>query len=210
MHLPARPDHQTAGVPKRGTRCGVPELDSGNHIAAQAPASFPHPLSAFGSGPRKRRRCESKIQITEEAVRDVAMLLAIAYERHAAMRQLAERTNAKLSQLAREKELVGSALEKLSAGVSGLARTVSSPGPEAKAATGSPRRDPSTRPRNSTGSSLSCSKRKLPRSAGSHADELQRSLAAVQPLVGADDDVEQEKLNPRTWSRKSAMTVLPV
>jgi hypothetical protein len=60
----------------------VPELDSGNHIAAQAPASLPHPLSAFSAGPREEASVQVEDPITREAVRDVAMLLAIAYERY--------------------------------------------------------------------------------------------------------------------------------
>jgi len=62
----------------------VPELDSGNHRTAQAPTSFPHPLSASGAGPREEAPMRVEDPITQEAVRDVAMLLAIAYERHAA------------------------------------------------------------------------------------------------------------------------------
>jgi hypothetical protein len=61
----------------------VPELDSGNHITAQAPASFPHPLFAFGVGSREEASMRVGDPITEEAVRDVGMLLAIAYERYA-------------------------------------------------------------------------------------------------------------------------------
>ena len=61
----------------------MPELDSGNHRTAQAPTSFPHPLSASGAGPREEAPMRVEDPITQEAVRDVAMLLAIAYERHA-------------------------------------------------------------------------------------------------------------------------------
>ena len=172
----------------------MPELDSGNHIAAQAPASFPHPLSAFGSGPREEAPMRVEDPITEEAVRDVAMLLAIAYERHAAMRQLAERTNAKLSQLAREKELVGSALEKLSQEMSGLARTVSSPGPEAKAATD---RLAEIHQRAAELDGQLAELQQAETAAdlqGVNADELQRSLAQFSPLWEQMTTWEQEKL----------------
>jgi hypothetical protein len=62
----------------------VPELDSGNHIAAQALAFLPHPHSSSGAGPREESSMRVQDPITEEAKRDVAMLFAIAYERHAA------------------------------------------------------------------------------------------------------------------------------
>ena len=62
----------------------MPELDSGNHIAALAPASVPRPHSPFGAVLREEATMRVQDPITEEASRDVAMLLAIAYERHAA------------------------------------------------------------------------------------------------------------------------------
>ena len=62
----------------------MPELDSGNHIAALAPASVPHPHPPFGAGLREEASMRVQDPITEEALRDVALLLAIAYERHAA------------------------------------------------------------------------------------------------------------------------------
>jgi site-specific DNA recombinase len=110
------------------------------------------------------------------------------------MRQLAERTNAKLSELAREKELVGSALEKLSREMSGLAETVSAPGPEAKAATDR-LAEIHQRAVELDGQFAELQQAEAAADLqGVNADDLQRALAQFSPLWEQMTTWEQEKL----------------
>jgi site-specific DNA recombinase len=111
----------------------------------------------------------------------------------AVMRQLAERTNARSAELALERDQIQSALQTLSQEMSALARTVSSPGPEAKAATD---RLAETHERAAELNRQLTELQQTEAAAdlrGVNADELQRALANFSPLWEHMTSWEQEK-----------------
>jgi site-specific DNA recombinase len=111
----------------------------------------------------------------------------------AVMRQIAERTNARSAELALERDQIQSALQTLSQEMSALARTVSSPGPEAKAATD---RLAETHERAAELNRQLTELQQTEAAAdlrGVNADELQRALANFSPLWEHMTSWEQEK-----------------
>lgn len=79
-------DHQTAGRPPSGNRCGCRATRTGKHD--DAPANWTRrPLHRFRS-PARRGRMEFRDQQTHDAIAGAATLLATAYQRFRRARRI--------------------------------------------------------------------------------------------------------------------------